>query len=108
MLCRHPTTYLRRVVFMSRSIGARHVMWSRTALAAVACGLLLILLAVVAIPQRAARAFSLEAHDAVLFAALPLGSSAPTDVDAGALGQIIGSFWTGTGNRGSDRFQADE
>jgi hypothetical protein len=50
--------------------------------------------------------FSLQVHEDILRAALP--PATPTaGVDAEALSQIIGSFVQGTGNRGSDQFQAD-
>jgi hypothetical protein len=59
-------------------------------------------------PQMPASAFSLDVHKAILYLALPQGNSNPTDVDQGAMADIVGSFWSGYGNLGSDLHQFDE
>jgi len=59
-------------------------------------------------PQTPVNAFSLDAHQSILYTALPLGISNVTDVDQGAMNEIVGSFWTGAGNRGSDLYQSAE
>jgi hypothetical protein len=62
---------------------------------------------VVLLAQAPAAGFSLEAHEAVLNGSLPVGASNPTDIDPAAMQQVIGSFFTGKGNLGSDLHQFD-
>lgn len=59
-------------------------------------------------PSTPANAFALEVHAAILRGSLPVGGASPTDVDPGAMGEIVGSIWNGSGNLGSDLYQSDE